>query len=44
MMKNLINFNRKDLLIIVGVVIAILIGISTQWSAAKNPLLDMIII
>ena len=44
MMKNLTNFDRKDLLIVVGIVVAILIGLSTQWAIAKNPLLDMIII
>ena len=44
MMKNLTNFDRKDFLIVVGIVVAILIGISTQWAVAKNPLLDMIMI
>jgi hypothetical protein len=44
MMKNLTNFNRKDFLIVVGIVVAILIGLSTQWAMAKNPLLDMIMI
>ncbi len=44
MMKNLTNFDRKDFLIVVGIVVAILIGLSTQWAMAKNPLLDMIMI
>jgi len=43
-MKYQLKINRKDILIIAGIVVAILIGISTQWAVAKNPLLYMIII
>lgn len=41
-MKYLSKINHKDILVIIGIIVAVLIGLSTQWAMAKNPLLNLI--
>lgn len=40
-MKAKAGISKKDILIVVGIVVAVLIGLSTQWALASNPLLTM---
>ena len=42
-MKYLTKINTRDIIIVVGILVAILISISTQWAKADIPLRDMVL-
>ena len=42
-MKYLTKINTRDIVIVVGILVAILISISTQWARAENPLQDIVL-
>ena len=41
-MKYLSKINTSDIVIIIGIIVAILIGVSTQWAMAENQLSDIV--
>ena len=42
-MKNSLGIKTRDILIILGILVAILIGLSTQWAMAGEALLGSIV-
>jgi hypothetical protein len=42
-MKKTLGIKTRDLLIILGIVVAVLIGLSTQWAVAGEALLGSIV-